>query len=437
MTTREPYGGTTWLRNVKDWPMVAIRYLLEEKITDGPHETPEFIDEGVPFLSVDGIQDGELTFQNCRFVSEEQHREFRKKAAPRVGDILFGKAASTGKIARVKTDTEFSIWSPLALLRPNQNKSLPAYFEYALKSLMAQAQVDILITTNTQNNISMDAIPRIRIPVPSLPEQQQISNFLDNETTRIDGLIVAKERVLELLAEKRRALITHAVTRGLDPTAPLRDSGIPWLGEIPAHWQIAGFTKYLRSLVDYRGKTPEKTDSGVFLVTARNIRNGYIDYEASQEYIEPDVYEETMQRGKPHIGELLLTTEAPLGQAALVDREDIALAQRVIKLDYESKVVLNEFALQWILSALFQWQLNSYATGSTALGIKAERLHMLRNVIPPLDEQGAIVAHIAKETAKLDALREATERTIRLLKERRAALIAAAVTGKLDVNRAA
>jgi type I restriction enzyme S subunit len=213
-----------------------------------------------------------------------------------------------------------------------------------------------------------------------------------------------------------------------------RNSGLPWLGQIPVYWQVAGFTKYLRSLVDYRGKTPEKAASGVFLVTARNIRNGYIDYEASQEYVEADAYEEAMQRGKPHLGDLLLTTEAPLGQAALVDREDIALAQRVIKLDYEPGVLSNEFALQWILSAPFQWQLNSFATGSTALGIKAERLHMLRNVIPSLTEQRAIVAPIASETAKLEASRQATERTLRLLKERRAALIAAAVTGQVGVS---
>ena len=128
------------------------------------------------------------------------------------------------------------------------------------------------------------------------------------------------------------------------------------------------------------------------MVTARNIKDGYIDYEASQEFVEADAYDEVMQRGKPKIGDLLLTTEAPLGQAALVDREDIALAQRVIKLDYDPRILLNEFALVWIRSAPFQWQLGSFATGSTALGIKGERLHMLRNLLPPIDEQRAIVA---------------------------------------------
>jgi type I restriction enzyme S subunit len=99
--------------------------------------------------------------------------------------------------------------------------------------------------------------------------------------------------------------------------------------------------------------------------------------------------------------------------------------------------LLNSYALWWILSPPLQYQLNLFATGSTALGIKGERLHMLRNIVPPLHEQRAIVEHVARETAKLDAVRAATERTITLLKERRAALIAAAVTGQLDVGPAA
>ena len=134
------------------------------------------------------------------------------------------------------------------------------------------------------------------------------------------------------------------------------------------------------------------------------------------------------------LGDLLITTEAPLGQAAIVDREDIALAQRVIKLDYEPLVLLNAFVLQWILAEPFQYQLSSLATGSTALGIKGERLHMLRTAIPPVSEQQAIVAHIAAETSKLEELHLATERTIMLLKERRAALITAAVTGQIDLG---
>ena len=248
MTATDTYGTTPWLRGASRWPLMPVKYLLAQRITDGPHETPEFVDAGYPFLSVDGIQDGELQFEGCRFVSEDQHREFRRKAAPRRGDVLFGKAASTGKIARVKTDIEFSIWSPLALLRPSEIKVTSGFLEYALKSQIAQGQIDVLVTTNTQNNISMDAIPRIRIPLPVLPQQRAIADYLDRETARLDALVVAKERVLGLLAEKRRALITRAVTRGVGHHTPLKDTGAEWLRQVPHHWTSTKIGRLFRQV---------------------------------------------------------------------------------------------------------------------------------------------------------------------------------------------
>ena len=108
-------SGVEWLGRVPaHWEVVRLKNVLQLPITDGPHTTPTFVGEGVPFLSVDGIQDGELQFENCRFISEVDHADFRVKALPRRNDLLMGKAASTGKIARVKVDFEFSIWSPLA-----------------------------------------------------------------------------------------------------------------------------------------------------------------------------------------------------------------------------------------------------------------------------------------------------------------------------------
>ena len=110
-------SGVEWLGDVPEhWEVARLKNVLTQKITDGPHTTPTFHSDGVPFLSVDGIQDGELQFDGCRFVSHEDHAEFRKKAFPRKGDLLMGKAASTGKLARVKVEFEFSIWSPLALI---------------------------------------------------------------------------------------------------------------------------------------------------------------------------------------------------------------------------------------------------------------------------------------------------------------------------------
>jgi type I restriction enzyme S subunit len=214
----------------------------------------------------------------------------------------------------------------------------------------------------------------------------------------------------------------------------MKESGVEWLGDVPEGWVVAGFKKYLNDIVDYRGKTPEKRDSGIFLVTARNIKNGKINYEASQEFIAESDYAEVMSRGKPKIGDLLFTTEAPLGEVASVDREDIALAQRIIKFDGQSGVLNNYYLKYLIMSNQFQQSLMMFASGSTALGIKAERFVYLRALIPPEKEQVEIVEHIESISKKIDNLILRAIDAIKLMQERRTALISAAVTGKIDVR---
>src|SRR5437879_5625949 len=162
--------------------------------------------------------------------------------------------------------------------------------------------------------------------LPTLQEQHNIATFLDYETARINALIAKKERLIELLQEKRAALISHAVTKGLDPTMPMKDSGVDWLGEIPAHWEVLQLRRVVDKFVDYRGATPTKVIGGVPLITARNIKNGAIDFTLSQEYISEKEYSERMVRGFPELGDVLVTTEAPLGEMAQIIDANVALA---------------------------------------------------------------------------------------------------------------
>ena len=216
--------------------------------------------------------------------------------------------------------------------------------------------------------------------------------------------------------------------------AEYKDSGVEWLGDVPEHWKIAGFKKYLGSIVDYRGKTPEKMDSGIFLVTARNIKNGIIDYSLSQEYVALKDYAQIMFRGKPKVGDVLFTTEAPLGEVAQVDDDNIALAQRVIKFRGQNNILENTFLKYFIMSTQFQDSLKTFATGSTALGIKAERLIYLKQCIPAYSEQTQIANFLDYETAKIDTLIAKQKKLIDLLKEKRQAVISHAVTKGLDPN---
>jgi type I restriction enzyme S subunit len=197
---------------------------------------------------------------------------------------------------------------------------------------------------------------------------------------------------------------------------------------------VVGLTKYLETLVDYRGKTPTKTDDGILLVTARNIKSGYIDYQASEEFISEHEYNEVMRRGFPAHGDVLFTTEASLGQVANVDKTNIALAQRIIKFRGQSDILNNYFLKYWILGDYCQADLEQLATGSTALGIKGSKVGQVRLCLPPHSEQVKLVAYLDQQTAQLDTLKITAQNGIELLKERRSALISAAVTGKIDVR---
>ena len=214
----------------------------------------------------------------------------------------------------------------------------------------------------------------------------------------------------------------------------MKDSGIEWIGKIPSHWRVIRITKYLDSLVDYRGKTPEKVDDGVFLVTARNIKNGIVDYSLSQEYVAAEEYEQIMHRGKPEVGDVLFTTEAPLGEVANVDRTDIALAQRVIKFSGRKGCVDNYYLKYWLMSLGFQSFLWSLATGSTALGIAASKLGQLKMVLPPIDEQKAIAERLDCDCTTIDAIIVEKRKQLETAQQYKKSLIYEYVTGKKRVT---
>jgi type I restriction enzyme S subunit len=159
--------------------------------------------------------------------------------------------------------------------------------------------------------------------------------------------------------------------------------------ELPSGWAFKELIE-IANYVDYRGKTPAKQASGIFLITAKNIRKGYIDYSISEEFISKDDYHNVMSRGIPEKGDILITTEAPLGSVAMINREDIALAQRVIKYRTRKGICNNFYLFHYLQSDKFQQILELNSTGSTAKGIKGSLLHKLKVLLPPLPEQRVI-----------------------------------------------
>ena len=355
----------------------------------------------------------------------------------RPGDIAYNKMRAWQGAVGV---SEYEgIVSPAYVVQRPHAGVVPRYLHYLLRSpaFAKEAERWSYGITSDMWSLRPEHFKMIYSCLPPFPEQAAVVRFLDHTDRRIRRYIRAKQKLIKLLEEQKQAIIHCAVTRGLDPNVRLKPSGVEWLGDVPQHWEVYSFTRCAVERADYRGATPTKTDSGVFLITAKNIRKGRIDYEASREFVSHRDYPTIMRRGLPRAGDLLLTTEAPLGNAALVDKEDVALAQRVIRFRMDSELLDSKFALQAVLSPYFQHQLLQRGTGSTALGIKASKLPQLQILCPPLTEQMAILNWVDIECAPFDTATKRARSEVDLLREYRTRLIADVVTGKLDVREAA
>ena len=290
------------------------------------------------------------------------------------------------------------------------------------------------IEGSTRDKLTQEKMGSIRLPSPPLPQQRAIADYLDSETARLDTLVAAKERVLRLLAEKRRALITSAVTCGLNPNTPLRESGIPWLGEIPAHWETRRLKFISPQITVGIVVTPAKyyEVTGVPCLRSLNVRERGLS-DADLVFISE---ESNLLHSKSiiHIGDLVAVRSGQPGATAVVDQRfdganciDLIIIRR-------SHCINSEFLAHFLNSDPAKMQFLSGSGGAIQQHFNIETATRLALPLPPLEEQRDIAASISEATAKVDALSTATERTIALLRERRSALIAAAVTGHIDIG---
>lgn len=355
------------------------------------------------------------------------------------GDLLIEKSGGgehqpVGNVVLFDEDVP-AVCSNFVARMPVSEHCDSRFVAYVFRSLYTEGRnVPHIKQTSGIQNLDSQSYLNEKVWLPVRVEQQRIANFLDEQTARIDALIAGKEKLLDLLDEFRDSSVTWAVTGGMHRDRGTYETANQYMPILPTGWVLGGLTKYIGPVVDYRGKTPEKVDEGVLLVTAKNIRNGRLDYDASAEFVRIEHYEEIMRRGVPDIGDVLFTTEAPLGQVANVDRTDIALAQRVVKFRGLSGIINNYFLKYWLMAHPVQLTLATLATGSTAEGIKASKFGQIPIVVPSFEEQGEIVEFLNKRINSIEQAVQHVRDHIDRLREYRSSLISAAVTGQIDIN---
>lgn len=423
----------SWIKSLpREWQIVPLKYMCSGFVKDGPHETPKFIDEGIPFLSVDGIQNNKLVFEGCRYISIEDDNRFSLKCKPQKGNILLGKAASVGKVAFVESDYDFNVWSPLAVISPKDIR-LGKFIFYCLQSYELQLQCDVFSNSNTQKNLGMTTIDNLTFPYPSIYEAEKISQFLDHETAQIDSLIAKQEKLIELLKEKRQAVISHAVTKGLNPDVAMKDSGVEWLGQVPEHWAVAKLAYRYEVLL---GKMLDESKiTGNYL--GKYLRNTDVQWGRvnSENLPEMDFRPHEIERYSVQQGDLLVCEGGEIGRCAIWESEDTCFYQKALhRLRAYSSQDSHKFMFYVLFDSVHRERFISGAGKATIAHLPAETFKQYRFAFPPKNEQVQIVEYLDTMSKAFDEIETKALAQIKLLQERRTALISSAVTGKIDVR---
>lgn len=355
------------------------------------------------------------------------------------GDLLVCEGGEVGRAAIIKGLEEPAIiQNALHRVRDTERGDV-RYFAYLLKHIADAGWFAILCNKATIAHLTGDKLGAIYMPAPTVSEQQQIAAFLDWKTGQIDALIGKKQELLEKLKEKRLAVITQAVTKGLNPAAPLRDSGVPWLGQVPKHW-ILKRLRYCTDLVTSgsRGWAQHFSDFGELFLRITNLDRESIELllDDIQRVEPPDGAEGARTLTKP--GDLLVSITADLGSVAVIP---LALEPAYVS-QHLSLIRLDTAAIDpnWIAYSIFshagKFQLRMAGYGGTKVQLSLGDIKEIGFCHPPtLEEQQEILDFIWAQTKRCEYLIDLATQAIARLTEYRTALITAAVTGKIDVRR--
>ena len=424
-------SGIEWIGEIpKEWDVIKTLRALNMPITDGPHETPELYDSGIPFVSAEAVScgNGTIDFNHIRgYISNEYYEECCKKYIPKNNDILMIKSgATTGKVAMVNTDIIFTIWSPLGVFRCNPQIYNCRFMFFFLQSDAYQKQIENKWTFGTQQNIGMRTLEQLMLCVPPLPEQERIATFLDSECARIDEVISKTKSTIEEYKKLKQSVITEAVTKGIRPNREMKDSGIEWIGEIPKEWEIS-LLKYSIRWKSEKGQ-PNATvlslyrDYGVIPKDSRDDNHNVTSLDTSSYKVVA-------------VGDFVINKmKAWQGSMAVSEYEGIVSpAYHVCEIT--NKNISKKYFHHLLRNHLY---LPEYARLSTGMRIGQWDLGFddFKNIpfiIPSLEEQEEIVEYIENGLSQYDTLIAKKEQIVSELESYKKSLIYEYVTGKKEV----
>jgi type I restriction enzyme S subunit len=418
------------------WRPVRLKFVMPN-VTVGIVITPSkyYVDDGVPAIRSLNVKNGRLTDDDLVFFSDEDNRKLSKTRIYR-GDVVIVRTGQTGVCAVV--DGRFDGANCIDLIIVRQSRHMRSRFlQYFLASSEAEAEIAVSSNGAIQQHFNIGLVREIRLLLPSLTDQDAIVAFLDRETVKIDRLIEVRRKQVERLHEERAAVVDHAVTKGVDPNAPMKPSGHPWLEEIPSHWETIRlkFTAKINPGKSDSLHDANSVDEVVFLPMECVSTDGTVDQSNRERVCD-------LWKGFTYFarGDVLVAKITPCfenGKGALVaDLEtEIGFGTTEFHVIRAGKRLLKPFLYLITISSRFRGIGERFMTGAAGQQRVSEQfIEDFPIALPPASEQQAIVEHVKRERTKTDSLIAKYGRELELLAEYRASLISHVVTGKVDVR---
>jgi type I restriction enzyme, S subunit len=439
-------SGVEWLGNVPEhWETSRLGYLAEKigsgKTPKGGAETYQA--DGILLIRSQNVHDSGLRLADVAFIDESIDEEMAgTRVAPH--DVLLNiTGASLGRCSIAPKDLPpANVNQHVCIVRISPSKAIPRFVQRALSSRPVHEQIFSFENGSSREGLNFQQVRSLILGVPSIAEQHSIADFLDRETAKIDTLMTKKRALIEKLREKRTALISRTVTRGLPPAAAraaglnphpaLKLTGIEWFNDVPRHWSI-GQLKRNTVILDCMHRTVSFVDEGIPLASIREVHGTKVDLSNAKQTTEEE-YLGLLEGGRrPRLGDIIYSRNATVGDAAMVTtNERFAMGQDVCLI--RSGKHDPKYLLYMLRSEPLLQQLESFMVGATFRRINVGDIKTFWLCWPPISEQRAIADFLDLETSGIDRMVAKVETAIERLQEYRTALITAAVTGKIDVR---
>lgn len=430
-------SGIDWIGDVPaNWYMIKLKYFsyLKGRIGWQGLTADEFIDEGPYLITGTDFENGKIQFDRSYHISDERYNQ-APEIQLKVGDLLVTKDGTVGKMAYVDTlPGKASLNSHLLLIRPLENKFDNRFLFWLMSSSVFYGYTEYAQDGTVMASLSQEKIGNFIAYFPEITEQQAIADFLDKECAQIDSIAADLEKQIALLQQYKKSLITETVTKGLDKSVPMKDSGIEWIGEIPAHWDVEPIKYRVTFHNGDRGENyPSKSElqsEGIPFINAGHLEGDGLNMD-NMDYISEEKYR-IMGGVKLRSGDILYCLRGSVGKNAIVDMNQGTVASSLVAI--RSVRISAEYLYYCLNSYIEEVQRYLWDNGTAQPNLSADNLGKYKICIPTVEEQRTIVKYLNNICSQIDNLIIGKRKQFSIIQQHKKSLIYEYVTGKKRVK---